>query len=304
MVDLSIVIVNWNTRELLRACLSSIFRYPPLAPFEVIVIDNASSDGSAEMVRGEFSGVRLEINPANLGFAAANNLGSRLAAGRFLLFLNSDLEVHPLTLNGALRFMENNPGTGAMGCRTLNSDGSLQCSAKLFPGCLRIFAHVSGLSRLVRLPCWRGHSRRGHPDYVQGAFLVIKKSTFERSGGFNEKFFLFGEDVDLCLRLRRAGLRIEYDPALSVTHHGGASSRDSLQRLTLFITSCRYLYHLYRSPAQARRLRACIQAALAVRLCREIVLVPSDFQRRKKRIRGILSLMDAAAAGGPPPGPK
>jgi len=263
MVDLSIVIVNWNARGLLRSCLGSIFRHPPQAAFEVIVVDNASSDGSPEMVRGEFPAVMLKVNAANLGFAAANNLGSRLASGRFLLFLNSDTEVHAAALSGSLAYMEGHPGTGAMGCRTLNPDGSLQNSAFAFPTCLRIFAHVSGLNRFAKLP--RRHARRFHPDYVQGSFLIVARSVFARHGGFDERFFLYGEEVDLCLRLRASGLSIDYHPDLSITHHGGGSSRNSPQRLGHFADSCLLLFREHRSAAQARRLRQVIQAALAVR---------------------------------------
>jgi len=297
MVDLSIVIVNWNTCDLLRACLASIFRHPPRTSFEVIVMDNASSDRSAEMVRGEFPGVRLKINAANLGFAAANNLGSRLAAGRFLLFLNSDTEVHAATLSDALSFMELHPETGVLGCRTLNPDGSRQNSAFAFPTCTRIFAHVSGLSRLGKLPRRREHSRLSHPDYVQGSFFFIRKSAFEQSGGFNEMFFLYGEEVDLCLRLRASGLRVTYVPGLAITHHGGASSMNSPERLGHFVTSCLYLFQEHRSRTQVRRLRRTVRAALAIRLLRELVRSPLDGKKRGHAVRTIVGLM---AAGGEP----
>ena len=304
MVGLSIVIVNWNTCALLRACLASIFRHPPRTSFEVIVVDNASSDRSAEMVRAEFPGVRLKTNAANLGFAAATNLGCRLAAGRFLLFLNPDTEVHAATLSGALAFMERHPGTGALGCRTLNPDGSLQSSAFAFPTCPRIFAHVSGLSRLGKLPRRRQHARFSHPDYVQGSFFFIRKSAFEQSGGFNEKFFLYGEEVDLCQRLRASGLRIDYHPDLTITHHGGASTRNSVLHLGYFVTSCLYLYREHRSEAHMRRLLRAVKAALAIRIFQELVLAPLNFKKREKNIRALAGLMAAVAHGDPPPAPK
>jgi GT2 family glycosyltransferase len=304
MVDLSIVIVNWNTRELLRACLASIFRHPPRSSFEVIVVDNASGDRSAEMARGEFPGVRLKENAANLGFAAASNIGSRMAAGRFLLFLNPDTEVHAATLSGALSFMEQHPGTGVLGCRTLNPDGSLQSSAFAFPTCPRIFAHVSGLSRLGKLPRRREHSRFSHPDYVQGSFFFVSKVIFERSGGFNEAFFLYGEEVDLCQRLRRDGLRIDYDPGLTITHHGGASTRNSALHLGYFVASCLILFQAHRSEAHVRRLLRTVKAALAIRICHELVLVPLNFKKRGKNIRTLAGLMAAVAHGDPLPSRK
>lgn len=304
MVDLSIVIVNWNTCGLLRACLASIFRHPPRTPFEVIVVENASGDRSAEMVRGEFPGVLLKVNAANLGFAAASNLGSRMAAGRFLLFLNPDTEVHASTLSGALSFMELHPGTGVLGCRTLNPDGSLQSSAFAFPTCPRIFAHVSGLSRLGKLPRRREHSRFSHPDYVQGSFFFVRKSVFEKSGEFDETFFLYGEEVDLCQRLRRAGLRIDYDPDLSITHHGGASTRNSALHLGYFVTSCLYLFQKHRSEAHVRRLLRAVKAALAIRIFQELVLAPLNFKKRGKNIRTLADLMAAVAQRDPLPTPK
>lgn len=304
MISLSIIIVSWNTSDLLASCLASILQNPPPAAFEVIVVDNASSDGSAEMVRDEFPGVRLKTNTANLGFAAATNLGSRLAAGRFLLFLNPDTEVHASTLSGALSFMELHPGTGVMGCRTLNPDGSLQNSAFAFPTCTRIFAHVSGLSRFGRLPRRREHSRFSHPDYVQGSFFFIRKSAFEQSGGFNEAFFLYGEEVDLCQRLQRAGLRIDYNPDLTITHHGGASTRNSALHLGYFVSSCLYLYREHRSEAHVRRLLRFVQAALALRIFQELVLAPLNFKKRGKNIRTLAGLMAAVAHGDPLAVPK
>jgi len=295
MVDLSIVIVNWNTCALLRACLTSIFRHPPRACFEVIVVDNASSDPSPEMVRGEFPGVILKTNTANLGFAAANNLGSRLATGRFLLFLNSDTEVHASTLSEALSFMELHPETGVLGCRTLNPDGSLQNSACAFPTCLRIFAHVSGLSRFVKLPRRRLHERHRHPDYVQGSFLFVSKSVFAQCGGFNEIFFLYGEEVDLCLRLRALGLRIDYHPGIAITHHGGASSRNSPRRVDHFVTSCLFLYREHRSAAQVGRLRKTVKAALAVRRLMRFVSAALNFKKRGDAARALCGRPPAAA---------
>jgi len=304
MTRLSIIIVNWNTGHLLASCLASIFRHPPSAPFEVIVVDNASGDDSRERVRREYPLVRLMENAANLGFAAATNIGCRLAAGKFLLFLNPDTEVHDSTLSGALSFMEQHPGTGVLGCRTLNPDGSLQSTAFSFPTCARIFAHVSGLSRLGKLPRTRQHSRFCHPDYVQGSFFFVRKSAFEQCGGFNEAFFLYGEEVDLCQRMQRAGLRIDYHPELTITHHGGASTRNSELHMGYFVTSCLYLYREHRSQAHVRRLLRAVKAALVIRIFRQLVLAPLDPKERGEKIRTLTGLMAAIAHGDPLPIPK
>ncbi len=294
MIRLSIIIVSWNTRELLGSCLSSITRNSPPFPFEVIVVDNASNDGSPELVRREFPAVRLIENPANLGFAAACNRGAATAAGSFLLFLNSDTLVHAGTLHGALSFMERNPGAGVMGCRTLDRDGALQGTALGFPTATRIFANVSGMSRILRLSRRRGQRRRRSADYIQGSFLVISKGVFARCHGFDERFFLYGEDADLCLRVRAAGMSIEYDPAFTITHHGGGSSAEPVMRLDHFITGCLQLYAKHRGPRQRKRLAAFIRSALALRFLAGMLAAPVDFRKRK---RETLEMFRRLAAG-------
>jgi GT2 family glycosyltransferase len=282
MIRLSIIIVSWNTRELLGSCLQSIFRHPPPFPFEVIVVDNASGDGSPERVRREFPAVRLIENPANLGFAAASNSGAAAAAGSCLLFLNSDTRVHAGTLGGALSFMERHPHAGVMGCRTLDGGGAPQGTALRFPTPPRIFANISGLSRLLRLSRLRGHMRQRRADYIQGSFLVIRKRVFDRCGGFDERFFLYGEDADLCLRVRATGLAIEYDPACTITHHGGGSSSEPALRLAHFITGCQQLYGKHRSPRQRKQLAAFIRSALALRLLAGLLAAPAGFRKRQR----------------------
>lgn len=262
---LSIVIASWNTHALLNDCLSSLFQYPPPFAFEVIVVDNASSDGSPDMVRAEFPAVRLKINATNLGFAAACNLGAGMASGHYLLFLNSDTLVQRGTLGGAVAYMEKHPGTGIMGCRTLNADGSLQSTTLDFPTAARIFANVSGLSRFGRSCRLRPHSPRSNFDYVQGSFIVIAKIIFERCGRFDERFFLYGEDVDLCLRIRAAGLSIGYDPETAIIHYGSGSSKKTAPRLVHFIPGCIILYKKYRKAQQVILLARFIKSALVMR---------------------------------------
>ncbi|MCX6555421.1 MAG: glycosyltransferase family 2 protein [Candidatus Aminicenantes bacterium] len=281
---LSIVIASWNTRALLHACLASIFRHPPPFKFEVIIVDNASGDGSPEMVRAEFPAARLKKNHANLGFAAACNLGAGMASGRYLLFLNSDTRVRKATLSGAVAYMESHPGTGIMGCQTLNPDGSLQATALAFPTLTRILANVSGLSDLRGLSRRRAKTSRRPFDYVQGSFLVIAKSVFERCGGFDESFFLYGEDVDLCLRVRAAGLSIGYDQETSIVHHGGGSSKNLASRLAYLISGCNLLYKKYRQGPQIKKLATFTKSALRLRLLAEHAFSILNFRARKRKI--------------------
>ncbi len=302
MTSLSIVIVNWNTRQYLQACLGSIRSGAPGFPFETIVVDNASADGSGEMVRREFPDVRLIENKENTGFAAANNQGARAASGRFLLFLNPDTQVHPGTLAGAVAFMEQHPEAGIMGCRTMNPDGSLQATAFASPTQLRTFAVVSGLNRFFKLSRFSDHSRLRTPDYVQGSFLIIKKALFDDCGRFDERFFLYAEDVDLCLRIKAAGFRIYYYPAVSITHYGGGSSRDSLLALEHHMESLKALFQKCQTPAAQNKLRRVLKAALRLRYFLGAVFSPREFRARKETLKKMLH-DPAPADGAEAPGP-
>ena len=288
MCELSIVIVNWNSWPFLRACLNSIYSSPPAFPFETIVVDNASSDGSRELLPKEFPLVRLIVNTANLGFPAANNQGASMAAGRFLLFLNPDTQVPPGTLAGAVAFMEAHRDAGIMGCRTMNNDGSLQASAFNFTGKLRIFAYVSGLNRFFKLSRFSDHSTLRTPDYVQGSFLIIRKKLFNDCGRFDERFFLYAEEVDLCIRITAAGFKVYYYPDIFILHYGGGSGRNSLVALGHFIQSHIHLYRKYRPPREGIKLLRVLRSALRLRRVLELVLSPRHYGERNKAVTELL----------------
>ena len=288
MCELSIVIVNWNSWQFLHTCLTSIFESPTGFSFEVIVVDNASTIGSPEMVQKQFPAVQLIENPLNLGFAAANNRGAKRATGRYLLFLNPDTKVLPGTLDGALRFMEQHPEAGIMGCRTMNGDGSLQATAFNFTGRLRVFAYVSGLNRFFKLSRFSDHSTLRTAVYVQGSFLIIGKKLFDECGGFDERFFLYAEEVDLCLRVKAAGFKIFYYPEISVTHIGGGSVGNSLVALGHFIHSHIVLHQKYRSRREVSKLLRSLRAALRLRLVLELLFSPLQFRERKKAVSSLL----------------
>ena len=233
MADLSIVVVNWNTRALLARCLDSLFAYPPPCAFDVWVVDNASSDGSVELLRRYYPQVNLMVNPHNVGFARANNLAIRASAGRHLLLLNSDAVVLPGTLANLFAFAESHPAAAAIGCRLLNSDGTLQPSAGQAPSLS--FELLTGTPlqafsdpyrdaqgrRLVPLPAGPDYFEVEH---ISGACMWIRRDACERVALFDEDFFLYGEESDLCYRLRRAGWRIYYYVQASAVHQLGASA--------------------------------------------------------------------------------
>lgn len=248
-MDLSIVIVNWNTCRLLRECLRSLAACAGFSGWQCIVVDNASTDGSAEMVAREFPQVELIGNDSNAGFGAANNQGIRAAAGRYILFLNSDTVVPDHALTELVRFMQEHPQAGACGPRLARPDGHAQSFAfggDPTPGYLL----RRGLSRrLFKKPLHDWETKEPQTvDWVSGASLLIRNEALQRAGGFDEDFFMYFEDNDLCLRLRRAGFQIWYDPQVTITHLGGASLAQSAVRTGWYDASLRCLYAKHYTP--------------------------------------------------------
>ena len=237
---LSIIIVNWNTRDLLRACLRSLGETCADAPHEVIVVDNASSDGSAAMVAEEFPQARLVANAENVGYAEGNNQGIELAEGEFLWLLNPDTEILPNAAERLLRFMQEHTDCGALGCKLLNTPTlqhsntpTLQRSCRTFPTPDVIIMEALGLSRLFprhrlfgkyRMTWWDYDDVR-EVDQPMASSLLIRREVVEQVGGMDEAFPIFFNDVDLCYRIKQAGWKIYFTPDAQVIHHGGASTR-------------------------------------------------------------------------------
>lgn len=233
MVRLSIIIVSWNTRQVLLDCLASIGRYPPSGLFEVLVIDNASTDDSAESIRRHHPHVLLIANDQNRGFAAANNQAIARARGQYLLLLNPDTIVHPHSLDILCEFMEHHEEVTACGPRLLNEDGTLQPSARRFPTfrgalhrytALRYFGIFRGHYRRWLMKDF-AHDRQMDVDQLMGSALLVRRSAVEQVGRMDEQFFVYYEEVDLCCRLKQAGGRIVFVPDAIITHLGARSSR-------------------------------------------------------------------------------
>lgn len=211
-VKVSIIIVSYNTAHLTKACLESLRLAK--GEKEVLVVDNASTDGSAEMVKIHFPEVTLIENSINLGFGAANNVALARAQGEYIVFLNPDTVVKPDAIEKAVRFMEENPQVGIAGGRILNPDGSEQESVSLrYPG----EKYTSGETKHLagRIAC------------ILGAFMIGRKSILDEIRGFDEDFFLYGEDEDLCWRIRERGYEVGYIPEAEVFHWGGMSERNT-----------------------------------------------------------------------------
>lgn len=242
-MDLSIVIVNWNTRTMLRNCLDSVPHDQPGFSIETIVIDNASSDGSSAMVTSDFPGVRLIQNTDNLGFATATNQGLRIAKGRYLLLLNSDTLVHGNVMQDSVRYMDAHPDTGMMGCKVLNEDGSTQMTCSRFPSFVNLILQTLGLNRLqgpswlrrYQMLDWDRDDER-EVEVISGCYLMVRKETLEQVGLLDESFFLYGEETDWCRRCDRHGWKLSFAPVGCITHLGSGSSLQLNYRRDLMLS--------------------------------------------------------------------
>jgi GT2 family glycosyltransferase len=234
--DVSIVIVSLNTRDVLRKCLHSVQQEIVAAPHirvEILVVDNNSTDGSPAMLREEFPQVELLVSTINLGFAGANNLAMRQARGRYILLLNSDAFLQPNALRFAVEHMDATPKAGLGGARLIGEDGAWQPSARMFPTPLHEMLMHTGLAAKYPKSKFFGHADRTWADpalpaaveWVPGAFMIIRKCVLDEIGLFDENFFLYYEEVDLCLRIRAAGHEVWYWPDIAVVHIGGESTR-------------------------------------------------------------------------------
>ncbi|HEX5414457.1 MAG TPA: glycosyltransferase family 2 protein [Chloroflexota bacterium] len=229
-MDLSVVVVSWNTRELLRSCLGSIEQTIHGLTYEVVVVDNGSTDGSGEMVEQEFPEAVLLRNNHNLGFARANNQAMRASRGRYILLLNSDATLQDRAAATLVQFLDANRAAGAVGGKLLNPDGTFQGSYADFPGLFGETLLLTGLSRWLlpstypSYPEARSRERRS-VDWVSGACLAVRRRAIDAVGLLDEDYFMYSEEVDWCHRLKTAGWSIHYLPDARVIHRSGGTSR-------------------------------------------------------------------------------
>lgn len=229
MTDLSIIVVNWNTRELLRQCLRSVVAATSGIAYEIIVVDNGSADGSVQLVRDEFPQARCIANRENRGFARANNQGIAASSGRHLLLLNSDTIVRPGALVKLVHFVEAHPGVGIAGPELRNGDGTLQLSWARFP---TLASELRGVNVRRRQPFPSAADPQAYRvDWIGGACLLIRRATVEQIGLLDERFFMYSEETDWCFRARQQGWDVCLVPAAQVIHLGGQSSRKASARM-------------------------------------------------------------------------
>jgi len=305
MMDLSIVIVNWNTCTLLAQCLASVYAHPPEGQFEVIVVDNASTDGSAAMVSQRFPQARLIENDHNLGFARASNQAIRQAVARYVLLLNPDTCVRPGALQTLLGFMEVCLAAGAAGARLLDSEGGLQPSCHPAPTLAREMWRLFHLDSLHPVACypmrrWDTHTPR-QVDVVQGACLLLRREALDQVGLLDEDYFLYSEEVDLCHRLRQAGWQVLWVPQAVMVHHGGQSTHQAPAACFLRLYQAKVLYFRKchgRRAAQLYKLMLLTAVLVRLLLCplawlegaprrRQHLVLASHYRRLMRALPGL-----------------
>ena len=269
-MKLSIVILCWNDIKVIGPCLQSIYDSTHSTEFEVIVSDNGSTDGSIEHIRKEFRQVHVIENGVNLRFAKGNNVGFRASQGEYVLILNPDTIIHDGTLDNMVKYADKHSEAGAFGCRVLNSDGTYQaCIRPLHTVrsewcqalCIGRLAHVSDWFHPGSYVGWNGETER-RVGWLAGCFILVRADLLKRLGGFDEQFFYYYEDTDLCRRIWESGSSILYTPDFTITHLGGQSTVGRFDRLTFAldgeITRYLYFYKYY----GIKGLRSCRKASL------------------------------------------
>ena len=285
---ISIVIVSFNARDHLRRCLASLSAMT--SPHEVIVVDNASSDGAANMVESEFPNVRLIRNPQNEGFAVAVNIGEYSAKGDVIVLLNPDSILTHDCFTAPAQFLRANPDVGVVGIKILDPDGGLQLSVRRFPGLqVALFNRYSLLTRLwptnpfssrYLMSDWK-HDEQADVDWVSGACLLTTRAVIDRVGPLDEGYFWGFEDVDFCQRVHRAGMRVVYYPQTSVVHVIGASARTVPTRA--LVARHRGMWRYYKHHLSSNRVVDVFVAAGIVGRCSLAVL--GSAIRRKLQAR-------------------
>jgi len=289
MVDVSIIIVNWNVRDLLRQCLASIacskFQVPSLnnlkpdtVQLETIVVDNASTDGSVEMLRTEFPNARVIENKANVGFGRANNQALASAQGRYLFLLNPDTKLSPDTLQTIFDYAEANSRVGIIGPKLFYGDGTLQSSRRRFPTLATAFLESTKLQQwfpgngVLARYYMRDTSDDAtqQVDWVNGSVMFVRREVYDQVGGFDEGFFMYSEELDWCYRAKHAGWQIVYLPTAQVTHYEGKSSEQAAARRDIHFNSSKVrFFRKYHGAFVAEILRAFLLLTFVYQMAEE-----------------------------------
>lgn len=295
-MDLSIIIINWNSSQYLRECLGSIYRNSDHISFEIIVLDNGSFDGCGQMLAREYPGVIFIQSEQNLGFARGNNMAASHAAGDTLLFLNPDTNLYGSPLPALLHTLNSLPQAGSVGARLLNTDGTLQTSCvQPFPSIFNLLfdayllrkatpnARIWGMTQSLAAA-----KTPGAVETISGACLMTRRKVFQEVGGFTEDYFMYYEDTDYCLKVHRAGWKNYFVPNATVTHHGGKSGGQSRFSAVMMAESAWRFFIKWRGRRYANLFRIGLAAKAVSRIAILAVyslVCPSRFRRWTKPAR-------------------
>jgi GT2 family glycosyltransferase len=290
-MDISIIIVNWQSAGYLAACIDSVLKYPPGSDWECIVIDNASYDGAAKLCIEKYPFVQFIQSDKNIGFAGANNRAIANASGEALLFLNPDTIVKPGALQTLHKELMGDPKNGAAGPRLLNADGSLQTTCVLpFPSILSELLDGEQLKWAVRgmRALLKNDPAPRSVEALSGASLMVRRTVFERVHGFSTDYFMYAEDIDLCAKIRKQGLIVKYVPQAVIVHLGGGSSSaraDSFFAPVMIKESNRILLKKFRGALYALLYRTSMALTALLRLLL-LMPLPASLQQGKKNAVG------------------
>lgn len=297
-MDLSIIIVNWNSSELLGNCLASIDKWVTGIRYEAIVVDNGSSEAEVCYLKSElefkYTWARFIYSAENLGFSRGNNLGAAQARGKYLLLLNPDTCFIQAGFDRLVEKLKQ-PELGMIGCKLLNADKTPQKSCFYFPVLWRVFVTSLLLHKILPAGLKTSfetgdHEREQYPDWVMGAFMLLTKSVFERCGGFDEAIFMYGEDMELCYQVRKLRLEIWYTPEFSIIHYQGESGKKAwsqAKREARVYQAVFYFYRKHFGPGQLALAKATYALGALMRMAGYGIssLLPGRFQRGLHGIR-------------------
>jgi len=280
--DLSIILVNYNTKELTRKCLESVFSSVASYKFEIILSDNGSTDGSVEMIRDKFPQVKLIENKANLGFSKGNNVAIKQASGRLILLLNTDTEIRPDTLDLSIKYMDGHPDVGILGAKILLPDGKLdEACRRRFPNPWNSFLRLFGFREFSDYNYQNiSVDQEMEVDAVVGAYLMIRKSVIEKIGLLDEEYFMYGEDLDWCWETKKAGFKIVYYPRAEITHYKyGSSQQIPFRTSRMAHTAMKIFYRKHYAKGHNWLFNQFVYLGITLRMY--LVLIVNIFRNKK-----------------------
>ena len=292
--DLAVIVISTNEARWLEPCLATLFEHAGDLALDVVVVDNESTDGTAELVEARFPAART-VHSSNHGFAHGNNRGLMTTDARYVLFLNPDTEVVDGTFAGLLAYMDSHPEVGLAGCRQVNADGELWPTARRFPSVARAFGEALGPGWLPFRTGWLGeceldlsrYDRELDCDWTAGSFLLVRREALEGAGYLDERFFIYSEEVDLCLRVKGAGWEIRHLPQLTIVHHAGKAGGSPRMEAQLAFARRQYAGKNFGPPR-----RAAFVAAIGLRhLARWVAFSLSGDPRAAAQRQALLTLL-------------